>query len=125
EQFLSNKSNKTVDAYLRSIRQFTSWLSKRPGSEGSFKPEQLTTTAVEMYLEVLEDNEYSINYRNRVKSAVSSFARWLIEKDLLQQNPAQDVEIPPQPLLAPRKLSQDQRYILRTLVEQRENSFRG
>ncbi|MFD1362806.1 tyrosine-type recombinase/integrase [Lentibacillus salinarum] len=125
EQFLSNKSNKTVDAYLRSIWQFTSWLSERPGSGGLFMPEQLTTTAMEMYLEELEANEYSINYRNRVKSAVSSFARWLIEKGLLQQNPTQGVEIPPQPLLAPRELSQDQRYVLRTLVEQREESFRG
>ena len=125
EKFLSNKSNKTVDAYLHSIWQFTSWLSERPGSGGLFMPEQLTTTAMEMYLEELEANEYSINYRNRVKSAVSSFARWLIEKGLLQQNPTQGVEIPPQPLLAPRELNRDQRYVLRTLVEQREKSFRG
>src|SRR5699024_11789347 len=104
EQFLSNKSNKTVDAYLRSIWQFTSWLSERPGSGGLFMPERLTTTAMGMYLEDLEANEYSSNYRNRVKSAVSSFPRWLIENDLLQQNPTQGVESPPQHLLAPREL---------------------
>src|SRR5699024_9428023 len=115
ERYLSNKSDKTVDAYLRSIRQFVSWLSKKPGSEGSFRPEQLTTTAMEMYFEELASNEYSINYRNRVKSAVSSFARWLIAHGLLQQNPTQGVEIPPQPLLAPKELNQGQRYVLRTL----------
>lgn len=81
---------------------------------------------MEMYLEHLETSEYSINYRNRIKSAVSSFARWLMdEKGLLQQNPTRGVEIPPQPLLAPRELTQDQRYVLRNLVEQREKSLRG
>lgn len=126
EKSLSNKSDKTVDAYLRSIRQFMNWVSEKPGSGGSFRPEHLTSTAMEMYLENLETNGYSINYRNRVKSAVSSFARWLMdEKGMLEKNPVRGVEISPQPLLAPRELSQDQRYVLRNLVEQRENSSRG
>ncbi|WP_373894769.1 tyrosine-type recombinase/integrase [Virgibacillus sp. CBA3643] len=124
ERIISHKSGKTVDAYLRSIRQFASWLSERPGGGDTFHPEQMTTTALDVYLEELEA-EYSINYRNRIKSAISGFSNWLIEKGLLQQNPARGVEIPPQPLLAPRELSQDQRYVLRNLVEKKEKSLRG
>ncbi|HLR73513.1 MAG TPA: hypothetical protein VK073_04785 [Pseudogracilibacillus sp.] len=71
-----------------------------------------------MYLEKLEANYYSIHYRNRVKLAVSSFARWLIKKDLLQQNPAHGVEIPSQPLLAPRELHQGQKLKLLKGVEE-------
>lgn len=61
---------------------------------------------------------YSIAHRARVKSAVSGFARWLIEeKGILQRNPTRGLNIPPQPLLAPRQLSADQRYLLRNLIE--------
>jgi hypothetical protein len=45
-------------------------------------------------------------------------SRWLIEdKGVLQRNPARGVVLPPQPLPAPRQLTPDQRYVLRTLVE--------
>jgi site-specific recombinase XerD len=78
-----------------------------------------------MYLAYLEREGYSINHRARVKSTISSFARWLMEeKGLLQRNPARGVDIPPQQALAPRQLSEDQRYILRSLVEQ-EGDRRG
>lgn len=40
------------------------------------------------------------------------------EKGLLQRNPTRGVDLPSQQLLAPRQLSEDQRYILRSLLEQ-------
>ena len=43
-------------------------------------------------------------------------------KQLLRRNPARGVELPPQPLLAPRELSPDQRYVLRSLVERQEDA---
>jgi site-specific recombinase XerC len=68
---------------------------------------------------------HSISHRARVKSAVGGFARWLIEeKSLLRRNPARQVTIPPQPLLAPRELTLDERYVLGSLVE-REDACRG
>src|SRR6266550_3770249 len=73
----------------------------------------------------LEQEGFSLNHRARVKSTISSFSRWLMEeKGLLQRNPARGVDIPPQQALAPRQLSEDQRFILRTLVEQ-EGDRRG
>ncbi len=120
---LSGRSGGTVEAYARVLRQFAAWLAERPGSEGSFRPEQLTRTAVEAYLAHLEAEGYSISHRARVKSAVSGFACWLIEeKGVLRRNPTRGVDIPAQPLLAPRQLSPDQRYVLRELVEDEDDS---
>jgi site-specific recombinase XerC len=54
--------------------------------------------------------------------AVGGFARWLIEeKRLLRRNPARHVSLPAQPLLAPRELTPDQRYVLRGLVERADD----
>ncbi len=125
EHFLSGKAEGTIEAYLRTVRHMMEWVAARPGNSGHFRPRQLTKTAVEMYLDSLEQEGFSINHRARVKSTISSFARWLMEeKGLLQRNPTRGVDLPSQLMLAPRQLSEDQRYILRTLVEQ-ENDRRG
>jgi site-specific recombinase XerD len=119
---LSSKSEGTLEAYLRILRQFSGWVAERPGGDGAFRPEQLTRTAVETYLAHLEAQGYSVSHRARVKSAVSGFARWLIEeKGVLRRNPTRGVDIPAQPLLAPRQLSPDQRYVLRELVEEEDD----
>jgi site-specific recombinase XerD len=125
EQFLSKKAEGTIDAYVRTTRHVMGWVAQRPGNGGRFHPRQLTKTAVEVYLASLEQEGFSLNHRARVKSTISSFARWLIEeKGLLQRNPTRGVDLPSQQVLAPRQLSKDQRYILRSLVEQAED-WRG
>ncbi len=58
----------------------------------------------------------------RVKSILGSFCQWLIdEHGLLKRNPTRGLELPAQQVLAPRMLSDEQRSILRTLVEQAED----
>lgn len=107
------------------MRQLTAWIAAKPDSHGEFQPDQFTRTALETYLTDLERKGYSPSYRTLVKAAASGFARWLIEeKQLLHRNPARGVQIPSQPLLAPRVLSEDQRYVLRNLVE-RHSDLRG
>ncbi|MGI9060490.1 MAG: tyrosine-type recombinase/integrase [Ktedonobacteraceae bacterium] len=119
EQFLSGKAEGTIEAYLRTVGHLMEWIADRPGHEHHFLPPQLTKTAVEMYLAQLEREGYSLNHRARVKSTISTFANFLIEeKGLLQRNPTRGVDLPAQQMLAPRQLSEDQRFILRTLVEQ-------
>ena len=54
KHLLSGKAEGTIDAYLRTIRQMMIWVAKRPGNDGYFQPQQLTKTAVEMYLAYLE-----------------------------------------------------------------------
>ncbi|HJT59150.1 MAG TPA: tyrosine-type recombinase/integrase [Ktedonobacteraceae bacterium] len=119
ELFLSSKAEGTIDAYVRTMRHVMTWIAGRPGNRGHFHPQQLTKTAVEVYLASLEQEGFSLNHRARVKSTISSFSRWLMEeKGLLQRNPTRGVDLPSQQVLAPRQLSEDQRYVLRSLVEQ-------
>jgi len=73
----------------------------------------------------LEHEWLSLHHRARVKSAFSTFARWLVEeKGLLQKNPTRGIDLPAIQMLAPRQLSEDQRFILRSPVEQ-EGDRRG
>jgi site-specific recombinase XerD len=119
EQFLSGKAKGTTEAYLRTMRHLIGWVAQRPGNAGPFEPPQLTQRTVEMYLTHLEQKGFSLNHRARVKSTISNFAHFLIEeKGLLQRNPTRGIELSPAPLLAPRTLSDEQRSLLHSLVEQ-------
>ncbi len=128
EEFASSlgaKSPATVDGYRRAVRQLLAWLAARPGQSDGFHPDQFTRTAVETYLTTLEGRGTSISHRARVKAALSAFAEFLIEeKEWLRRNPTRGVALPAQALLAPRMLSADQRYALRSLVE-RDGSLRS
>jgi site-specific recombinase XerD len=125
EQFLSGKAEGTTEAYLRTVRHLIEWVAQLPDNNGSFQPQQLTQTTVEKYLTHLEQEGLSLNHRARVKSTISNFAQFLIEeKGLLQRNPTRGIDLPSAPLLAPRQLSEEQRSLLRTLVEQ-ANDRRG
>jgi len=118
---LRGKAVGTVDAYGRILRQLTAWIAARPGS-GGFQPEHFTRTALETYLADLATGGYSVSHRMRVKAVAGGFARWLIEdKGLLRRNLARGVDVPAQALLAPRQLSPDQRFVLRTLVERADD----
>jgi site-specific recombinase XerD len=86
--FLAKKAEETVEAYLRTARQVTTWIAGRPGNGDFFQSQQFTRTAVEMYLAALEREGFSLHHHARVKSALSTLARWLIEeKGLLSKNP--------------------------------------
>ncbi len=125
EQYLSGKAEGTTTLYLRTVRHLIGWLVKHPGNEGHFQPQQLTKTAVELYLAHLDQQGLSLHYRAQVKSTISNFAHFLIEeKELLHRNPTRGIDLPPVVLLPPRHLSQDQRAILHSLVE-RERDQRG
>ncbi len=118
---LMGKDASTIDAYLRVIRQFARWFADRPGNDGQFYPQSITRTAVDMYLSTLR----SSSHKNLARSALSGFCTWLMEEQgILEKNPTRGIIIPPQAALAPRVLSEDQRYVLRDLVD-READLRG
>ncbi len=122
---LSGRAASTVDAYRRILRQLARWIEERPGGASGFRPELLTRTAVEGFLSVLEARGHDMSHRAKAKSAISGFSVWLIEeKDLLRRNPTRGVEVPAMQVLAPRRLSPDQRYVLKNLVE-KEGSTRS
>ena len=117
---LKHKAPGTVVGYCRALDAFATWLAEHPGSSGEFQPDAFTRTAVESYFAELE-TRYGPSYRTLVKSALSGFADWLIEEDLLRRNPTHGVVIQAQPLLAPRVLDEAQRYVLKSLVERAED----
>ncbi|MDP9485840.1 MAG: tyrosine-type recombinase/integrase [Actinomycetota bacterium] len=115
---LGGRSSATVDAYRRILGQLARWVAERPGGASSLRPELLTRTAVEGFLSELEARGHGTSHRAKAKSAISGFATWLVEeKGLLRRNPTRGVEVPASQLLAPRRLSPDQRYVLKNLVE--------
>ncbi len=119
---LSGKASGTVDNYRRALAAFTSWITQLPGNHKSFHPNDFTRTAFHSYMAELERAGFSPSHRAVVKAAVSGFARWLIEEQgLLQRNPTRGVEIEAQPLMAPRVLTDEQRFVLKTLVERVDN----
>src|SRR6266700_7009496 len=121
EACLSGKNPGTIDIYQRTLRDFLLWLTQRSG-QTPFPFNQLTRTSVEHYMALLEEAGYSVSHRTRIKSVLSGFCQWLIdEHGLLKRNPTRGLEIPAQQLLAPRMLSDEQRSILRDLVEQAED----
>jgi len=125
EQYLSGKAEGTTALYLRSVRHLIAWLAQCPDNEGHFQPQQLTKTAVELYLSCLDQQGLSLRYRTQVKSTISNFAHFLIEeKELLHRNPTRGIDLPPVVQLPLRHLSQDQRAILLSLVK-REGDKRG
>ena len=66
-----------------------------------------------------------MSHRTRVKSVFKHFCQWLIEeKEVLRRNPTRGVGIKVQQMLAPRILSPDQRFVLRTLIE-KDGDLRG
>lgn len=121
ELFLTEKTEGTTKAYLRTVRHLLSWFAQHDIDE-QFQPSQLTREEVELYLRHLEQEGLSLNHRMLVKSSISNFAQFLIEeKGLLQRNPTRAIELPPVPRHTPQPLSQEQRSVLRTLVKQADD----
>ena len=113
EEMLQARDEATIETYTRILEKFTAWLALRP--------QAITRTAIEGFLETLP----SYSYKKQARAALCGFCRWLQEdQQLLERNPIRGVSIPAQALLAPLELSEDQRYMIRDLVE-READVRG
>jgi len=121
QDVLAAKDGATIEAYTRILKRFAEWLALRPGNSGQFHPQAITHTAIECFLDTLP----SFSYKKQARAALSGFCRWLQEDhQLLDRNPAHGVGLPAQVLLVPRELPEDQRYVVRDLVE-READLRG
>jgi site-specific recombinase XerD len=121
EEVLAQHDQDTIEAYTRVLKRFAEYLGEKPGNNKQFYPQEITRVAIEEFLQTLP----SYSYKKQARAALSGFCRWLQEDHhLLERNPTSRVVIPAQALLAPRELSDDQRYLLKKLVE-READLRG
>ncbi|EFH82183.1 tyrosine-type recombinase/integrase [Ktedonobacter racemifer] len=121
DEVLASRDPSTIEAYTRVLRKYVTWLAQRPGNYQQFHPQEITRTSIEFFLATLS----SSSAKKQAKAALSGFCTWLQEeKQLLDRNPTHGVSVPAQALLAPRELSEDQRYVLANLIE-READLRG
>lgn len=114
---LGGKDPKTVLAYMTTVRDLVAWLSTRPGGS-PFRIQLLTETAVKGYLDSLTAADRAPRTRSKALSAIRRFCRWAVDEGLLQRNPAAQIQRPVVASLAPTELTEDQRYVVKTLVEQ-------
>jgi site-specific recombinase XerD len=113
---LSGRDPKTIKAYSLSLLGFISWLEKQP--DGSpFEPAKITTTAVNSYLDYLVANRRSPHTQRLALSALRRYCNWAVGEGVLPNNPARQVPLPSVMQMAPRELSSEQRYALKTQVE--------
>jgi site-specific recombinase XerD len=75
QDYLTQKGEATMDAYVRILRQFTAWVAKLQGHGRQFVPSQLTTTAVERYLSAIKEQGHSVSHRTRVKTVINGFCQ--------------------------------------------------
>ena len=113
---LAGKDPATARAYLATVRDLIAWLATKPGGS-PFRPELLTETAVRGYLDHLATEGRAPRTRSKALTAISRFARWLQAEGELRRNPSSEIERPTVAQMAPRELSEDQRFVLKSLVE--------
>jgi site-specific recombinase XerD len=117
---LAGKDPKTIAAYLGTLRDFVAWLATRPGGT-PFQLALLTETALDAYMQHLEQQHRAPRTRSRALSALRRFCRWAIDEGQLHRNPATAIPRPTVVALAPTELTPDQRYVLKTLVERADS----
>lgn len=76
-------SDKTIEAYEFDIRQFMKYLSDVPLD----KLKDVTTTDVRIYLGQLQRQHYNRSSVSRFLSSLRSFYRYLLEQELVEDNP--------------------------------------
>jgi len=114
---LGGRDRKTLQAYRSTLQDLFTWLATKPGHQ-PFRVELLTETAVKSYLDHLGLLGRAPRTRRKALAAVRCFGRWAVAEGLLPHNPAAYLERPTVVQMAPTELTEEQRYVLKSLVEQ-------
>jgi len=112
---------KTAAAYLTTVRDFVAWLASQPGGR-PFHLGLVTETAVRGYMDFLVTVNRAPRTRSKALSALRRFCQWAVDEGHLRRNPARAMERPTVVAVAPTELSEKQRFVLKTMVEQHATS---
>ena len=114
---VGTRDPKTVAAYLTTVRDFVDWLATQPGGT-PFHLGLVTETAVRGYMDYLVIWNRAPRTRSKALSALRRFCQWAVDEGHLRRNPARSMERPTVVAVAPTELSEQQRFVLKTMVEQ-------
>jgi site-specific recombinase XerD len=114
---LATRDPKTVATYLTTMRDFVAWLATQPGGI-PFHVGLVTETAVRGYMDSLQRAGRAPRTRSKALSALRRFCQWAVDEGHLRRNPARSMERPTVVAVAPKELSEKQRFVVKTMVEQ-------
>ncbi len=114
---LGARDPKTVATYLTTVRDFVAWLATQPAGT-PFHLGLVTETAVRGYMDSLVTANRAPRTRSKALSALRRFCQWAVDEGHLRRNPARAMERPTVVAVAPTELSDKQRFVLKTMVEQ-------
>jgi site-specific recombinase XerD len=100
---LDRNDDKTIAAYLTTLRDLAAWLATQPDGT-PFHPPMLTVTVLEGYFGHLEAEQRAPRTRAKALTAITRFCRWAIDAGHLQRNPAHQIKRPTVPALSPISL---------------------
>src|SRR6266581_1353275 len=114
---LGTRYPKTVATYQTTLRDFVDWLATQAGGT-PFHLGLVTETAVRGYMDYLVTVNRAPRTRSKALSALRRFCQWAVDEGHLRRNPARAMERPTVVTIAPKELSDKQRFVLKTMVEQ-------
>ncbi|NPA34793.1 MAG: tyrosine-type recombinase/integrase [Chlorobi bacterium] len=97
-QSLRRYSTKTVEAYLKDLKQFVSWVNEY----GVSSWEEVDSSMIQSWLATLVRKGLSPRSIRRKKATLSSFFKFLVSKGIVPANVASTVEIPRVPKRLPQ-----------------------
>jgi integrase/recombinase XerD len=116
----SDKSENTVEAYLRDLRLFGEWFHSSSGEQ--MTPEGITPIDVKEYKRhLLQAKGYKPATVNRKLASISALCAWARKAGLIEANPTEGIGNVQEMELAPRWLTRKEQYALLRAVQKEGN----
>ncbi len=103
----------TVRMYEGILHDYVRWTETRPGIEMG----QLTESAVRSYIQYLNENNYAVRTQTKLLTILGRYSNWAVSENLLASNPVSHIERPVIVQGSPRELDEEQRDILKNMIE--------